>query len=391
MILLSYIGVILLFIFKKRSHPIIFPKYLLFYLLFVIFIFYSTFIRLDRTFEIKYLFSNAKIGCINLMFIIENIPIPKKYFQNLLKISKIILIVAFVVIIIQQAYDPTFFVYPEYAKMSEVVGQGVNQNRLFSIYSWIGGLTTVGFGFVPIYILIVEEKEKDNKDILIWILLGLTFALLSKARWIMINTLLVFIIMLIHNRDKFKIFFKYLIILPIVFFIAFNALKAIGIDAQGIVMSRVLESDSKNLSQKSAGTRLLAYEALNRFYWDNPFFGKGDVKYGMGGAGKPDYQLERFLGGRSSQIHSGYASLLYRYGLVGGVLFLGFLILFFIRIYRSAQTTKRWAPFLGFLGFAIANLTLVNFDIFHMGFILALVAVKYYDQKKIYTINVKST
>ena len=51
------------------------------------------------------------------------------------------------------------------------------------------------------------------------------------------------------------------------------------------------------------------------------------------------------------------------------------------RLYKDAKVTKVWAPFLGFLGFAIANLTLVTFEFFYMGFIIVLVANRYYIQK----------
>ena len=50
------------------------------------------------------------------------------------------------------------------------------------------------------------------------------------------------------------------------------------------------------------------------------------------------------------------------------------------RLYNDAKVTKVWAPFLGFLGFAIANLTLVTFEFFYMGFIIVLVANRYYTQ-----------
>ena len=72
---LSYIGVILLLVFGKESNPLKFPNYLIFYLLFTIFIFYSTFFILERDFKFKYLFTNSLIGAFNFMFIIENVPI----------------------------------------------------------------------------------------------------------------------------------------------------------------------------------------------------------------------------------------------------------------------------------------------------------------------------
>ena len=39
-----------------------------------------------------------------------------------------------------------------------------------------------------------------------------------------------------------------------------------------------------------------------------------------------------------------------------------------------------WAPFLGFLGFVLANTTLVTFNVGQMGLILVLLADRYYSQ-----------
>lgn len=374
----SFLGIILLLVFRSNSNPIKFPRYLLFYLLFVLYIYYSTFIQLDRDFKFKYIYLDRMIGAFNFLFIIENVPISKKQFQFMIAVSWKILIVAVLVIIIQQVYNPIFAVNPDFRRLKFIQETDKNERILMSIYSWIGALLTVGFSFVPILILIVEDLQKKKKKLFVWILMGIIFALLSKARWIMLNTLLVFAILIIPYRNKLYRFVKYLILLPIIFLFSFIVLDKVGVDVKGIVVERILESDKKNMSQKSAGTRLLAIEAFNRFFWDQPFFGRGSVKYGLGGTGKQDYKLHSFLRGRSSQMHVGYLSLLYMYGLVGGSLFLIALYLLLRRLYKNAKLTGIWAPFLGFLGVAIANLTLVMFSFYEMGLLVVLAADKYY-------------
>ena len=52
-------------------------------------------------------------------------------------------------------------------------------------------------------------------------------------------------------------------------------LNSIGIDFKGIVQDRILESNKSSSQHKSASTRLLAFEAFNKFYWDNPILGVG--------------------------------------------------------------------------------------------------------------------
>lgn len=380
--LFSYLGIFLLLIFKKDTQSIKFPKYLLFYLLFIFYVFFSEFFKLDRTFEIKYLFSNSLIGGFNFMFIIENISIPKKYYDFILSVSWKILLIAVLVIIFQQAIDPSFFLRMDRGELGFITEANQTESRLFSIYSWSGGFTAIGFSFVPIFLLIVEHLHRNKKNIIIWIILGLIFSLLTKARWIMLNTLLVFSLFFLNKNLKLKNSLKYIILVPIVVVSSFYILKGVGIDIEGIINTRILESDKRNLNEKTASTRLLAFKAFNELYWDNPFFGKGDIKYGMAAPeGKQDYKLSRFLRGRSSQIHVGYLSLFYLYGLVGAILFLSFLFMLLKRLYNDAIKTNVWAPFLGFLGFAVANLTLVSFEFFHMGFIIAFLANKYYTQE----------
>lgn len=373
--LFSYIGVALLLIFRNSINPIRFPRYLLFYLLFVVYIFYADLYRLDREFKVKYLFDNYLIGGFNFMLIIENLKFSKKHFRLMLDISKKILIIAFIVIVIQQVYNPNFFVRPDLTE-ALFTERGSSESRLISIYSFMG-VMSAGLGFVPLFILVVEYLDKRNKKILIWLVLGLLFAILTKARWVMLNTLLVFFVLLIGHKDKIKRVLKYFLVFP-VFLILFSlALNTTGVNVTGIVEDRILEKD-KDISDKSAGTRLLAFTIFKKFFWDHPLFGAGNIKYGMGGTGENEYKLRRALNKKSSQLHVGYLSLLYRYGLIGGVLFIGFLYLMLRKLYKDSKRTTYWAPFLGVLGFVLANFTLVYFSFYQMGLLLVLLANKYY-------------
>lgn len=377
--LLSYIGVFLLLILRDNRNPIKFPKYLLFYLLFILYVFYSDLYRLNREFKVMYLFSNPLIGGLNIMFIIENVSVSRFFYKKILDVSKIILKIALVVILIQQTISPDFFVNNKMSALKLVIGDDSNVNRLVSIYSWLGGFIKVGFAFVPIFLLIVEERI-HKKTLYLWVLGGLIFSFLTKARWVMVNTLLVFVLLFIHQRIKIAFVSKTLILVPFFLLIAFVSLEFIGVNIQGIVKERILESDKQNLSQKSAGTRILAIKALNTFFWEHPIFGRGNIKYGMGGTGKQDYRLREFLKGRSSQIHVGYASLLYMYGVVGASFFYGFIVLLLKRLYSSAKRNNHWGSFFGFLGFVLANFTLVTFSVFEMGLILSLFANSYHNQ-----------
>ncbi|MCA0931058.1 hypothetical protein LCM02_01265 [Lutimonas saemankumensis] len=313
------------------------------------------------------------------MFIIENIDIPKKYFKQILKISKIVLFIAFAVILIQQVINPNFFIRTDLINLEH--SRTSDEDRLLSIYSWLD-LLAIGFSFVPVFILVIEENLRHKKSTVLWLIAGLIFSLLCKSRWVMVNTMLVGIIYMIYSKNLGLLVFRLLILAPLLFTLLVYSLKPFNINIDGIIMDRVFEKRKGGLMSGSASTRILAFKAFDALYWQgDPVFGKGNIKYGMGGSGEQDYKLRRFLGGHSSQIHVGYLSLFYMYGIVGGAAFIMFLILLFKRLYQDAKITKAWAPMVGMLGFAVANLTLVWFSVFEMGFIIVLLANKYYKQE----------
>lgn len=376
--LLCFVGAFLIVIYRSDANKIVFPAYLLFYLFFIFYEFYSAFIQLDREFKIIYLFSNRLIGGFLIMFIIENIQIPEGYFKRIIKISRIILMIAIAVILIQQIVNPNFFLRTDLVDQYHL--NTGSEDRLLSIYSWLG-LLSIGFSFVPVFLLVVEDSEKRNmKGTMIWILAGLMFALLCKSRWVMVYSSLVFVIYYLNHKKNILKKLRFLAILPVILLVGYVSLDSAGVEIDKIIENRVLEKNKGGLTKGSASTRLLAFEAFDRFFWENPIFGVGNIKYGMGGTGRQDYKLERFLAGKSSQIHVGYLSLFYMYGLLGALMFITFLVLFLSKLYRDAKFTGRWASFLGLLGFGLANFTLVEFSVFELGIIITLTANKYYVQ-----------
>jgi hypothetical protein len=93
------------------------------------------------------------------------------------------------------------------------------------------------------------------------------------------------------------------------------------------------------------------------------------------------------LRGRSSQIHVGYLSLLYYYGLIGGLIYLAFLFSIAKETLRVAKRTFHWGPFFAILQFILTNLTGVVFDLFMMGMVMAIFYHKYYSQTEEYGQN----
>ena len=87
------------------------------------------------------------------------------------------------------------------------------------------------------------------------------------------------------------------------------------------------------------------------------------------------------LHGRSSQIHVGFLSLLYYWGIIGTILYSLFLYYLLKKLYRISKVTKNWGPFFGWEGLVLANLTLVYLGPDQSGLYLSLVVVKYLHDK----------
>ena len=139
----------------------------------------------------------------------------------------------------------------------------------------------------------------------------------------------------------------------------FIGLKAINVNVDQIVYERILEQNEGGMLHGSAGTRLLAFEIFGKVFPQHPLFGKG--KFFRAG-GTNDIELQQLLGGRSYQIHVGYLSLLYYYGIIGGGFYLLFMISLAKKLYRDAKLTNMWAPFLCWLMYVVNNMTDVMFS-----------------------------
>ena len=90
----------------------------------------------------------------------------------------------------------------------------------------------------------------------------------------MVNSILVLILLIVNEREKIFQLLKIVLILPLVILCSYIVLNFLGVDAYGIGKRELFESD-KGSSKKSAGTRILAFEAFNRFFWDQPILGTG--------------------------------------------------------------------------------------------------------------------
>jgi hypothetical protein len=149
-----------------------------------------------------------------------------------------------------------------------------------------------------------------------------------------------------------------------VFFMG-GVLQVIGYDVGRYVQERLLDD--------SGGSRILAFEIFGRFFPDNPFFGTGQHL---------TQEVLVALSGRSSQIHVGYLSHLYTYGIVGTLMAFIFWIMIAVHLWKIAKRTGFWGGYFGFMVFLWANVTMVFYWVFTFGLALCYLFASYYESKE---------
>lgn len=353
-----------------------FPKYAVYFALFVVYTIISDVFLADKSLSIKYFYGNELIASLLVLLVVENFRYyNKRFLRNLHFIFIITIFVALIVIIIQQAVDEEFLVFIERVK-SDLYQTESTDVRLPSIFSWTGVLD-IGFVFIPLLSLVIGQQFYKRKNtVILYYLIGAIIVFLSRNRWIMINYLVLFFMYSTYYRVNIKNFIKYAFGIFIIIYLAMTFLTWVNVPVRQIIDNRILEKSHGGLGEGSAGTRIFAVQVFVELFPKHALIGKGMI-HSFDGESK-DHELVSALGGRSSQIHIGYLSLLYYYGLVGGFLYISFIVLIIKKLFRDAKKTLQWGPFFGFLGLVLANFTLVSLSFFNAGLILCLFFNKAY-------------
>jgi O-antigen ligase len=362
-----------LFLPNRNYQLIIVPKYLWFLLLFILYMIFSELFILKNPISIKYLITNRFIPILFFFLIIENSPIIRESDYKLTIILLLFVVIASVIVILVQSIDPVFFMNPDYASWYEETKGDNTLLRLPSIYSWNGSVAA-GFSSISIAAILLSEyfKSKRNISIIVVLLLTAIVVILVKSRWVMVNYFALLIMFLIYKKVRFINFLRISVIVIIVGLLTFFVLKRFNINIDRIVNERILEKQSGGIAKGTGSTRILAFELFFKLFPEKPLFGAGQ---------QITKELDILLASRSSQIHVGYLSLFFYFGIMGGIIYFMFLFILTKRLYRHAIFHHYWGPFFGWLGFLLANLTLVYLYPWDAGLMLCLVLDRHYFQK----------
>jgi len=374
-LILFIISVLTIRSFKIKS-------YTFYLLLFGFYVLFSDLVIAKKEFEFYgMVYKNHYFFFFFFANIIENTYISRKELRSMIFPLLTIVVISFIVIIIQQVYDATFMV----RKLPETFNKldlGASEIRLSSIYSY-SGIGDVGLYFVPISALLISyylKNEKIKFGIFVVVLVVLT-TFLTKSRGVL-TTALPLILLIYLGRVKVYSAKKAITTLFFIIFISFP-LFWLGeqLNFNAIIQDRILESSKGDFENKTAYTRIIAFQAFAKVYPDAPFFGAGQTKYGIGGKGSWDYKLDTFLAGRTSQIHVGILALFYLYGIVGAFFFIMFCYKLLRKVYLVSKYTKFWGTFWGIMALPILNLSMDWFDPFAAGILLCIVFNKYFENQ----------
>lgn len=327
--------------------------------------------KLQEVGLLKFLYSNPFILTLMAFLVVENTHFPPRWIRLATWVLGLTLITAAVVSLVQ-IFDPLFFRKSDsfisgltYERMKDFYGnnQGIETGEVSrflmgyraSIYSFVDPIS-VGMDGIAIFSLLLALKTGSRLKSLIWVFAAALISFLSSSRWIMVNFLVVASQNIWIKKNIVWNAFKYAFYFIGLLMVLVPVAEFAGIDIHKFTKERLMSND--------ASTRILAFTVFSKVFPDHPIIGTG---------GADTSKMTHLLKGRSSQIHVGYLKLFYYYGLVGGLIFLTFLVSLLLRMWKMARESHYWGGFFAILAFFVANFTLVQFSLFYTGLLLAII------------------
>lgn len=340
------------------------PPYLIAFLLFTLYhvgiSFYTDTLPTNQN-AFFFIFSDLNVFACSLFLIIENTVFDEPYMRRMNR-NILILVGLSLVVSIIQVKNPSFL-YDTTIEVEAYVGEG--DIRIASLYSF-AGVNSGGITFPILIAILLNFYDTGHKFFPLIVISGLVVTFLTKARYVMISSIIAFSQLFFSGMVSMKKIFSLLFGLVIIVAVVVAAANQFGFNINEVIEQRILEKDNE---MGSAKARITSYEVFMKKYPEHPWVG-------VGPATRQD--VKDLLGDEAPLIHVGYLSYLYFYGIVG-CSFL-FLTLFFIIqwSWKIGRQYGFWGAFYGFLGFCFANVTFVYFNFSEMGIVLIVLYLHYY-------------
>lgn len=359
---------IALFVFLLIYQNNRFPKYLIFLMVFTVYhlgsVYYFNLVPPEMTW-VSFIRQDINVYACAVFFVIENTKFEGWFYEKMNRNILIIVTVSLLVSLMQIA-DPTFFLNKKMDLEMDYTGTG----RIFSIYSW-NNINSLGITFPIMISILLSVIEVKKKTFPLIVISGLVVAFLSKARYIMISTIIAFSQLLLTSTIalKRKVYYVLILFISIVFLIM--AADNYGYNIQEVIDERIFEK-SNDTEMGSAMVRISSYYVFLLKFPEHPLLGVGP---------KTRDDVVQLLGGDAPLIHVGYLSYLYYYGIFGFMLLLISLYYLLRRAWNIGKRFEFWGSFYGLITFCLANATFVYFNFSEMGIILAVIYLKIFEDK----------
>ena len=339
------------------------PAYLVFFISFTIYHLCSVFyfgLLPGNTTTFRFIFSDQNVLACILFFIIENTNFDETFLKRMNRHILIIVGLSLIVSMIQ-IKSPMFF----YDRGQDLELNYAEEARNPSIYSWVG-LNSIGVTFPILIAILLNFYNTTSRYFPLVTISGIIVAFLTKARFVMISTIIAFLqLLLIRSVPlKKKIYIISFFVAGI--FLIIGASQMMGYNINDTINDRILE---KGTDMRSAKARMVSYDVFMVKFPEYPYFGVGP---------KTRNDVVDLLDGSAPIIHVGYLSYLYYYGAVGASLLFLALLCMLWDAWMTGRRNDFWGSFYGLLGFTLANFTFVYFNFSEMGIILAVIYMRYY-------------
>ncbi len=358
----------------ERGKVLVIPKYFYWVAFYCIFLYLLSF-QTGRTFVLSepstifvLLFDYYQINVLSIILIISNLDFDDEFISKLDLCIRYTIIASIIVTVIQ-IFRPEFF-NPRVESLDDINGLEVNiirRSSLFGLFDSNG----VGFTFLPLVsvffahnLLRLEEEDRVLQRLWIFGILSMLIVFFTNSRYVIFGFVLLLAQFVILTKLRVVDYLVGAVKLLILLFVLYNILGLVGYSFDTYLEDRLMNEDSTN-SRLEAGD---VFVDLFPKYW---LWGNG---------GQVSNEIIEATGGLKS-IHVGYLFHLVLYGVVGSFFLFGFWFLILHRSYRVARDTRYWGTFFAFVFFLWANISLSRFSIFSPGLIVALVYLKYYEDK----------
>lgn len=322
---------------------------------------------------VKFFFDFSSFHTLMALLIIDNYNFSASEISKFNKYIKLIIIASLTISIIQ-VYTPGFFIAKNLSV--GIVSNISYEARRTGVFGYLDS-NGLGISFIALYSIFISyqirNKGFSNKFLWFWGSIGGLIAFLSNARYVMLVFIIVFSQVFITYGSELKlkrIFFNPKLVLSLTIISAFIGfgLNQLGYDLRAFFENRIGSS--------SSDSRLIAIELFKKHFPDNPIFGTGV---------RVTDNLYFDLAGRSSQLHVGYLSHLFEFGVIGSFLLFMFWGQILKTFYKTAKNHAFWGSFFGFLALLISNLTLVHYNIINFGLLTLFIFNRYFESRIKYT------